>query len=411
MPSVSPAGSLPIARQRMAGAHAFVAVVYLLLGASFLASTGLLIYEFRETDWWTLLLAHSHLYLFFPTFGVLALMAFYLPSVVFTHLYWNHMPYGKARFLGGFAVALALSLFVTTRMLGPDALPRAVWEIAPGALTADAGEPANCRNSEAGCRRGPVLATLQELRAVSQERVGTSVFARSCVPDRLVEQPQGHDQKRWCAPALSRSNLKTAGECCAIQERFSKAVADLARAPASRSQLATADQIFQTTKIFFVIVLLFVGGMLALWRSRIDGLYGALAPRVERAVMVGGSAMLLWPVMDYAYLDTTNALFGRWYNGVQPRLSLVIAPWTLLLLFYFLKRAKPNVELVGQFAGVAVSALAILLREEIKDIGGRIVGIGMDPPILAVLAVLWITGVVLLFRPKVSGQVAEKTPQ
>ena len=45
-----------------------------------------------------MVVAHSHLFFFFPVLGVLALFAFYLPSVVFTHLYWNHLPYGKLRF-------------------------------------------------------------------------------------------------------------------------------------------------------------------------------------------------------------------------------------------------------------------------------------------------------------------------
>ena len=71
----------------MTGARIFVAVVFIALGAAFLASTALLILEFQELDWLTLVVAHSHLFLFFPVFGLLALIAFYLPSVVLTHLY------------------------------------------------------------------------------------------------------------------------------------------------------------------------------------------------------------------------------------------------------------------------------------------------------------------------------------
>ena len=49
--------------------------------------------------------------------------------------------------------------------------------------------------------------------------------------------------------------------------------------------------------------------------------------------------MLFWPAMDYGYQQTANVLFGRWGSaGPQLRLSLVIAPWALLLLFYFLTR-------------------------------------------------------------------------
>jgi len=83
----------------MTPARIIVAVVYVCLGLSFLASTGLLIREFQGTDWQAMVLAHSHLFFFFPVFGILALSAFYLPSVVFADLYWRHLRYGKVRFL------------------------------------------------------------------------------------------------------------------------------------------------------------------------------------------------------------------------------------------------------------------------------------------------------------------------
>ena len=55
----------------MVGARIFVAVAFVILGASFLASTGLLIFEFRELDWLTMVVVHSHLFLFYPVFGLL----------------------------------------------------------------------------------------------------------------------------------------------------------------------------------------------------------------------------------------------------------------------------------------------------------------------------------------------------
>ena len=45
-----------------------VAIVFSVLGVSFLTSTALLIYEFREVDWVTLVVTHGHLFLFFPIF-------------------------------------------------------------------------------------------------------------------------------------------------------------------------------------------------------------------------------------------------------------------------------------------------------------------------------------------------------
>ncbi|MBV1696156.1 MAG: hypothetical protein KGP27_16980, partial [Hyphomicrobiales bacterium] len=238
---------------------------------------------------------------------------------------------------------------------------------------------------------------VQDVRRVAQERIGITAFARTCVPDPLLELPVGHDQKRWCAPS---GVMMTAAECCVAQTRFRTYVAEQARGAQTRSQLADLDQIFQAIKIFFVIVLLFVGAMLAFWRERIEALYAPLAPRIERHVLIGGFAMVLWPIMDYAAFDTMSVMYGKWSGSVPMRLSLVIAPWALLLLFYFLRRLRQNLELTGQMAGVVVSALAIFLRQEIKDIGVRLFGIGIDVSVGAVLAILWVTGFVLLFYPR-----------
>jgi hypothetical protein len=97
---------------RMMGARVFVGIGFLILGTSFITSSGVLIYEFASTDWLTMVLAHSHLFLFFPLLGSLGLVAFYLPSVVFTHLYWSHLPGGKVRFSLGIIAIGALSLAV-----------------------------------------------------------------------------------------------------------------------------------------------------------------------------------------------------------------------------------------------------------------------------------------------------------
>src|SRR5262245_6079703 len=118
----------------MTGARIFVAVAYLILGASFVASSAILINEFRAGEWPLLVMAHSHLFFFFPVFALLALAAFYVPSVIFTHFYWNHLPYGKIRFLLGLVAVAALAVGLAWWL---DAKPRAVWEVSPRALAAD----------------------------------------------------------------------------------------------------------------------------------------------------------------------------------------------------------------------------------------------------------------------------------
>jgi hypothetical protein len=119
-------------------------------------------------------------------------------------------------------------------------------------------------------------------------------------------------------------------------------------------------------------------------------------PRLERGVMIGALAMLFWPFMDYAYQQTANALFGRFNPGLQLRLSLVIAPWALLLLFYFLRRFGKQGEMVGQISGVVLAAVAVLRYEQLNDWGVRLLGIGADQWFLAALTALAFGGLIAL---------------
>ena len=153
----------------MTGARVFVAVLFLILGAAFIASTGFLVREFQDLDWGAMVVAHSHLFFFYPVFGILALAAFYLPAVIFTHLYWRHLPYGKLRFLLGAIVVAGLSLVVAKLL---DTEPRALWEVSPSALVADKGEPQGCGGSGGGaCRRAPILPDRKSTRLNSSHRL------------------------------------------------------------------------------------------------------------------------------------------------------------------------------------------------------------------------------------------------
>jgi hypothetical protein len=374
-------------------AHIFVAVVYLILGLSFVASTGLLIQDFQGADWRSMIIAHSHLFFFFPVLGILALAAFYVPSVVFTDLYWRHLRFGKLRFLAGLIGLAVVSLGVAKWLNAP---PRAIWEVSPRALAADRGEPAGCGEGAQQCRRAPILATLSRLRTEGQSRVGLSKFARSCVTDPLLELPDEMEKRRYCFPAGA---LLNSADCCEVQKRFAEEVARLQRDPTQRSLAAAYDAIFMPLKIFFVLVVIGIGILLSGWRDKIDLLYREKIPAVERGVIIGALAMLFWPAMDYGYQQTANVLFGRWDAGPQLRLSLVIAPWALLLLFYFLRRLGKQGEMIGQIAGVVTAAVAVLRYEELNDWAVRLLGVGSQEWIIAGILVVALAGFVALLWP------------
>src|SRR4029450_2161988 len=88
--------------------------------------------------------------------------------------------------------------------------------------------------------------------------------------------------------------------------------------------------------------------------------------------------------------------FGRLEPGLQLRLSLVIAPWALLLMFYFLRRFGKQGEMVGQISGVVVAAVAVLRYEQLNDWAARLFGIGAPQSLLVALVVLALGGVIAL---------------
>jgi hypothetical protein len=379
----------------MAGARTFVAIAFVVLGVSFLGSTGLLIYEFRELDWLTMVVVHSHLYLFYPVFGLLALVAFFLPSTVLTHLYWNHIPYGKVRFVVGFIVLAAAAYGLAWSL---DREPRAIFEVAPQALLADTGEP--------GKGRLPILKALEDLRGTAQARFGLSSFGRSCVRDPLVETPEDMLKERHCFPAGKKLD---GAACCAVQAAFANAVARLEADPATRSKSGIYDElIFLPLKAFFILVVVAIAVLLAIWRDRIDEHYRDVVPKLERGVIIGGFAMLFWLAMDYGYVQAVNVLFGRYVDGPQLRLSLVLVPWALLLLFYFLRRLGKQGELVGQISGVVFAGVAVLRYEQLNDWVVRLFGIGADHWVLTGLIVIVLAGLFALFGLRQPGIYASK---
>jgi hypothetical protein len=378
----------------MVGARVFVALAFCVLGASFLASTALLISEFRDAEWRAMLMVHSHLFFFFPVFGVLALAAFYRPAVVFTHLYWTHLPHGKLRYSLGLLAVAGLTIAVTQWL---DAKPRGLYEVAASGLLADRGEPSGCAAQRTACRRAPLLDTLVSVTEAAQRRVGLSKFARNCQPDALLEIPDEMQKERYCFPAKGKL---TGAQCCEAQTRFADSVSRMQADLTQRSLTGALDGIlFLPLKIFFVLIVVAIAICLAIWRDSMDAHYLGSVPAVERGVIIGAFAMLFWPLMDYGYQQTSNALYGRWGAGPQFRLSLVIVPWALLLLFYFLRRLRKNLEIVGQLAGVAASAIAILRYEEINDWSVRLFGAGADNAAIGILLGIAGLGFVQLFWP------------
>jgi len=385
------------------GSRVFIALIFLALGVSFIVTTGTLYYEFQDSKWFSLAVFYSHLFVFFPTFGLVALWAFYIPASVFTDMYWHHTKWGKVRFFLGFLIVAGVSYLIAQALLSGK--ERSMWELTPQALEQDTGEPAGCDPRLGECLRLPVLTALQTVRRVSQSRTGLSPFARDCAPDPLVQRPTILGDRRFCFATNTlpprRDTFLTAVECCKSQRRFVEFLSD-AHADAGKPSLTgQVHSLLLPLKVFFLLVLLIVGFLLAVRRRSVDTHYEELAGRIERGVLVGAFAMLFWPVMNHAFLQSAAVLYGKSGGSVfrflGPGFSIAFGAWGLLLLFFFYRRYEKSLEAVGKIAGVVASAVAILKYDTIVDYFVRFAGSGATVVTMAVLGFIGVLALIQLF--------------
>lgn len=381
-----------------------VAGVFTLLGSTFIATTGSLYLEFRDASWFTIAALNSHLFIFFPTFGLLALCAFFIPAAVFVDFYWKHVAYGRARFVTGAVVAAVLSIVIAAKIQGGD--QPLTWWLTPQTLKADRSEPPGCGGGQA-CRRVGVLDALAAIREASQTRMGLSPLVRACRPDPYIEVPAELLVKRYCFPTKS---LMTAPECCRAQMGFAAHVKQLYDGErGAHAATAWVHDVLLPFKVFFLLVLLAIGVLLAIWRRRLDVLYWRYSNRIERGVIIGALAMLIWPVSNHAYLQTATLLYGEAYGGfyatISPGISLIFAGWALLLVLFFFRRKDRDLEKAGKMAGGFASAIAVLKYNEIVDFAMRFVGSGSDPFEVGVLAAaLFAAFLALLWGSRFDGE-------
>lgn len=396
------------------GVRIFVGLIFAILGLSFVATTAILLYEFsgiRGGEYITsitLATFYSHLFIFFPTFGIVALFAFYTPACVFTDMYMRYVPAGKVRFAFGFLVLIVVSGYLALIMnAGTE---RSIWEVKPGVLAADRGEPGTCASgASASCTRLPILTAVENVRRVSQSRIGLSDLSRNCDADPWISQT-GNEQerKRFCLAStpLPASHtppfLTTDQQCCAAQKAFREAMFKFHAPPDNRSMTGIVHRTLLPLKIFFLLVLLTISLMLALrWKS-LDRYYKPFLPGLEKGVLIGAAAMVLYPVMSHAFLHAAALLYGTSassvFRFVAPYISFFFGAWGLLLLLFFYRLRDKEVQNIVRMGGVVGSAVAIVKYEQIIDIFVRVFGSGANFAGLLILAAAAIAALVYLAR-------------
>lgn len=376
------------------GSRTFVAINFIVLGLSFIATTAVLYFEFGlegETDWTAFATYYSHLFIFFPTFGILALIAFFVPASILVDMYWNYVPNGKIRFSIGYVVAILLAL-VGGAVLGGGGGLKSMFEIKPAVLKADTGDPKGCSDPAAGpCLRAPILNSLADVRYHAKQRAGMSKFVRDCAPDPLIGSHPERETRRYCFVTQSLVNAET---CCKAQRRFAEALSHYYAEKDNRAITGTVHRYLLPFKVFFLLIVFTIAILLAIRHKLLEEHYAAFLNKLQRGVLIGAFAMLVWPLMNLAFLQSSGLLYGTGYESIyrdaSPLILAAYVLWVLLLVFFFFKsydRADKDMENMGRIAGIVGSAVAAANYQTIIDYAVRIAGSG---------ATFWTLGGLLL---------------
>jgi hypothetical protein len=149
------------------------------------------------------------------------------------------------------------------------------------------------------------------------------------------------------------------------------------------------------------LMILVIGALLALWRRTIDRLYKSYMARMERGLLIGAAAMIIWPISNHGFLQSASLLYGKYGEGVyatiSPMLSFAFAAWALLLVLFFFRRHERDIEAAGKIGGGIASAVAIMKYNEIIDYGTRFLGSGADPIELTVIGTLLVGAFAALY--------------
>ena len=371
----------------MSGPRLAVILIFSLLGLSFFVTTGVFIWEFQQIGpdaRHSIKSFYSHLYIFFPTFGILTLVAFYKPTAVLFENAWTNPDlgwHGKFR-LVGITIGLLVVSYIFAQFITSGRVP-ALFAVPPAQLLQDRGEPADCGISEGGvCQRRDVLSAVKELRSASEGRIAMSKFARVCKPDSLLEQPDSYDKKRYC---FVTRELADAPTCCAAQKVFTE---NLVKMTANGTSFSNrVHELLLPLKVFFLLALFTIGLFLMFRRDMLRKNFAAEMPAVQRGLTIGVFAMLFWPVMNHAFVKTSAILYGveaqTFFAQTSVLYSAVLGIWAVMLAFFVF---GSELDSLGKIASVIGGAFAILNYGSLVDIIiTGVAWIGLDYRTLAAL--------------------------
>ena len=408
----------------------FVLVIFSALTLSFWAMTGILYWEFVDdwrrpafegTLWFDLMTHHTHMFVFFPLFGTVALMAFFLPACVFVDMYFhrarrekNDIPLARVRFVTGCVVISALAAAIAWGFNAGD--EAGIWQLRPELVreTTTAGSVCAVPGPGGNCRRVTFPVALANVRRVSQHRERLGDLRRDCQTDPLIEDNRAEEPKRFCfvtakyspEPHVLAPQLLADPACCQAMQRFETEVRTLYEAdPGNRSHLDRLQPLTLGLKVFFLLVVLAISILLAARRARILSDYPSVAHRIDRGVLIGTVAMLFLPFMNHAYLLSSELLYGPnqpmvdatgvSFYRVPYLLSGAFGVWAFIVMLYFVRREDKEAERTSKIIGTILSGVFVMSYDQMVDYAVRFMGPGAGNQSMIALVVLaagmWLT--------------------
>lgn len=358
-----------------------VTLIFAFLYLAFLAESAVLMQEYGPSGIALRLAAlDSQNFIFFPVAGLLVLVAFWKPTVLLVDAMWrDKLRAGRVVLLTSLAVCGLFAWAISEAFESSNA--RSMYEIAPSALVADAG----VSGTQDTAARAPLTDILARMKILSAVDKGLGEYRTQCDREWL-RYSTAADAEMLCFPAGERLSVR---DCCTAKAAFREHLNTLAAT--SPSNTAAVHHIVMPIKIFFLLLLLGLGILLVQYRKGLERIYGAGLSGVSFGLAVGGAVMLIWPLMNAAYLQTVSLLTGSGsdsaYTVVAPLIAFGFGAWTMLLVFFHLRSYPSQIEYAAKLGGLIVAAIGVFRYDEITSYLARTLGVGGGPVPIIVFAV------------------------
>lgn len=352
------------------GSRIAVTLLFALIYTAFLVETGALVHEFGPHGLalpMATLFAHN--FLFFPVAGALALIAFWRPAVLIVDaLATGQVPYGRVTLAAVAAVIGVTALAMSSAFAGSNT--RSLFEVSPDAIMQDEG----LASTDPAERRAAIGEVLIQLRINAAMDSGLQRFQSRCEPEWLRYGVTSQEQK-LCFPTGTVTSVEA---CCRAKTDFRAYVNEMQAS--HPSLLSSVHRYVLPVKMVFLLLLLFIGILLVWLRKPLTALYGKAVQQVSFPLAAGGALVLLWPLMNAAYLSTSALLTGdglsNAYRVTAPLFALGFGVWAMLLIFFHLRTYPSHIETALKSAGAIGAVIGVFRYEEIVNYLSRTLGVG-----------------------------------